>query len=102
MRTGTKIFYRGDAANLPGEGVISDVRLGCHKEPIEYEVTLADGRVFQGLTPVQFERHPGRRFMRLSDYLEERARALEAFQQRSRVGRERRIDEKTDAMEGRR
>jgi hypothetical protein len=85
---GTKIYYTGDQANIPGEGEITEVRIINHK--VIYSVDLNDGRHW-GITRSDFNSGVGQRFFLLEEHQriqEERINSILAFTSKLREARE--------------
>jgi len=80
MQVGTKIYYRGDMANMEGTGFISRVSDGS------IEITMDDGRVFKK-EPVKCIRtvdtgNGMTRFCTYEAYQDYRNKQLEAIRER--------------------
>ena len=80
---GTKIYYTGDMANLPADGEIVKVH-GNPFYPILYDISLDNGvekRIARNISPVHLEKSPGRRFIIMSEYEEERNERIKQLQE---------------------
>ena len=78
LKTGTEIYYTGDMSNTPSFGVIVKIH-GNDFYPILYDIFLNEDeeRLIRNITPINFEKSPGRRFMLRSEYDEERRTKIE-------------------------
>ena len=80
--TGDRVYYTGDMANLPSEGIIVKKRPADRFAPISYDIHLDDGREIRGLYYLSFEPGPGRRFWLLSEWEADRQEKFCQFQER--------------------
>lgn len=71
---GTKIYYKGDQANIEGFGEILTVT-----ETLGYTIAMEDGRVFRWIPQCLFDKNIGQRFFLLTDYLKEREEKINDF-----------------------
>jgi len=78
-QTGDRVYYTGDSANLPGEGIIIKRREADSYAPTSYDLKLDEDRTFRGVTCLSFEPGPGRRFWLLSEWNEDREDRMQQF-----------------------
>lgn len=81
IAVGTRIYYTGDAANLPDFGTVMRINPPCRFAPSgTVDIRLDDGREFRGIYPSYFDPAPGRRFMTEAEYRKDRQTRIEAMQ----------------------
>lgn len=66
LKIGQKVVYTGDMANLPAEGEI--VRFDPSGYDIELINVAGEKRTARCISPVMFEKSPGRRFLLWEEY----------------------------------
>jgi len=73
MKTGTRIYYTGDMANVSDFGAITRIIEADKFAPLRYDIKMDDGRVFRQVYDLSFAPGAGRRFMTEAEYLADRA-----------------------------
>lgn len=68
MKEGTRIYYTGDCANIPGYGAIVKVREPNEYSPLRYDILMDDGREFPAIYENSFKPSIGRRFWPADEY----------------------------------
>jgi hypothetical protein len=86
-QTGDRIYYTGDMANIPDEGIIIKRYDRDSYNPISYDIRLDDGRIQKRIWHNHFDNSPGRRFWLLSEWQAEREKQLTAMRERMGVSR---------------
>ena len=79
---GDRIYYTGDMANLPDEGIITKRREPNRFAPVSYDIHLDDGRELRGIYYLSFNPGSGRRFWLLSEYREDRECRIKEMKER--------------------
>jgi len=68
-QAGDRVYYTGDMANLPSEGIIVKRNEPDRFAPINYDIRFdKDGEIHRGVYYLSFESSPGRRFWLLSEW----------------------------------
>jgi len=81
LPNGTKIYYTGDMANAEDFGVV--IEQSTNKWGDQVDIRLDDGRIFKGVSPLNFG-GLGRRFVLRTEYDAERQAKIDAFVNRSK------------------
>jgi len=81
LAIGTRIYYKGDMANLSGFGSVIAHREATNYSPWSVDIELEDGRKMRGIWVQNFGRgeRGGYRFLLASDYEADQRRRFEAF-----------------------
>ncbi len=79
---GDRIYYTGDQANVPSEGIITKLVPATQYSPFGYNIHLDNRHEFKIVSPLSFEKSPGRRFWLLSEWKSKREEEIKAFQER--------------------
>lgn len=77
---GTLVYYTGDQANLPDFGIVEAVEPPDRFSGWTLRVKLEDGRVFRGVSLMNFEGR-GRRFMTAEEHHDIRREKIAKIQQ---------------------
>lgn len=76
LTLGQRIYYTGDMANCDDCGTVVAVRPPDRWCTESYDIDLDDGRTLKGIHGLSFEPGPGRRFMPLDEYHQDRTERI--------------------------